>query len=319
MAHHAPPIEADGLARDYPGHRVVDALDLAVERGQIVGLLGPNGAGKTTTLRMLSGTLAPTTGRIAIAGIDLVEQPRRAKARLGYLPERPPLYADMTVREMLGFAATLRGLKPAQRRPARDRALERCGIDGVAERLIGHLSRGYRQRVGIAQALIHEPAAVILDEPTVGLDPNEIRSIRALIGGLAVDHGVILSTHVLPEVESVCSHVMILRNGAVAFAAPMTQLGCQQPDRLVLAMATPPADDAVAGLAGVHSLERLGPGRLSVQIDPETTDAASLARAVVERGWGLTELTPQPDDLDQVFARVTAREAPETARQGETA
>ncbi len=316
MVDGAPLIEAEALVREYPGRRVVDAVDLTLERGQILGLLGPNGAGKTTTLAMLSATLAPTAGRIAVAGVDLVEDPRRAKAGLGYLPERPPVYDDMTVREFLGFAAALRGLGRDQRYPAADRAIERCRLETVAGRLIGHLSRGYRQRVGIAQALVHAPAAVILDEPTVGLDPNEIRSIRALIAGLAQEHGVILSTHVLPEVESVCSHVMILHDGRVAFTAAMAELGRRETGRFILALAAPPATDALAALPGVSSAQPLGAGRFSLHIDPAVTDPAKLARTAVERGWGLTELTPQRRDLDQVFARTTAREATATGSSG---
>ena len=210
-------VSVTGLHRYYGNHCAVRDLDLELRRGEVLGLLGPNGAGKSTTMNLLTGNLAPDAGAMRIAGHDLLEDPRAAKAAIGYLPEQPPLYLELTVDEYLDYAAGLRGVARRIRRDARDAAKARCGLADSGRRLIGALSKGYRQRVGIAQALVHEPAVVILDEPTVGLDPNQIREIRALIIGLRQDHGVILSTHILPEVLATCTAVTIMDRGRLVY------------------------------------------------------------------------------------------------------
>ncbi len=214
-------VSAQGLSRKFGGHTAVAGVNLELKRGEILGFLGPNGAGKTTTMQMLTGNLAPSHGAVSICGIDLFEEPTAAKARIGYLPETPPLYfANSTVREHTSIYAarlasacqkTNAALRSA---PARSAS---CGLADVAKKLIGALSKGYQQRVGIAQAIVHRPDVVILDEPTVGLDPNQIREIRNLIRELGRDRSVILSTHILPEVESVCDRVQILHHGATVF------------------------------------------------------------------------------------------------------
>ena len=208
-------VSVTGLHRYYGNHCAVRDLDLELRRGEVLGLLGPNGAGKSTTMNMLTGNLAPDAGSVRIAGHDLLEDPRAAKTALGYLPEQPPLYLELTVDEYLDYAARLRRVEG---RDARERTKARCGLGDVGRRLIGNLSKGYRQRVGIAQALVHDPAVVILDEPTVGLDPNQIREIRALIVDLGRDHGVILSTHILPEVLATCTTVTIMDRGRLVYA-----------------------------------------------------------------------------------------------------
>ena len=301
-------IEADGLTRDYGDLRAVDGVGLALHRGEVLGLLGPNGAGKTSTMQMLCGTLAPTAGRIVVDGIDLLERPRRAKAALGYLPERPPLHPELTVAEYLRFAAALRGVPRRARAGAVERVLARCGLDDTAGRLIAHLSLGYRQRVGIAQALVHEPAAIVLDEPTAGLDPVQIREIRALITELGRERGVILSTHVLPEVQAACSRVAIMHRGRIAFAAATADLAARPPARAIIGLAEPPGAQRLEAIDGVTAVEPLGPGRFRVHFAPERGGTRALAAAACANDWGLTELTPEQRSLEQVFVSVTSRD-----------
>lgn len=206
-----------GLCRYFGSRAVVRDINLELRRGEVLGLLGPNGAGKTTIMRMLTGNLAPTAGRIEICGIDLIDKPRDAKARLGYLPETPPLYRELTVTEYLRFAATLHRVRKAKIDAALNKVLEQCELGNAARRLIGSLSKGYQQRIGIAQAIIHEPEVIILDEPTAGLDPNHMREIRTLIRQLGAERSVIISTHILPEVESMCNRVQIVNEGRTVF------------------------------------------------------------------------------------------------------
>lgn len=308
MSADPPLVEALELYRDYGALRAVDGVDVRLERGQVLGLLGPNGAGKTSTLQMICGVLAPTAGRIRIDGIDLLEAPHRAKRVLGYLPERPPLYRDMTVGEYLDFCAALHGVDRGRRAALRRRAAERCGIDGVVHRLIGNLSKGYQQRVGIAQAILHEPAAVVLDEPTVGLDPIQIREIRALIADLGNEHGVILSTHILAEVQAVCSHVQIVHLGRTVCCDTLAALDRDAGDgRLLLRLREPAAGDAIAELPGVRRAEALADGRWRVELAAGAGPDA-LATAAIERGWGLLELTPERRSLEQIFVAATTRD-----------
>jgi ABC-2 type transport system ATP-binding protein len=225
-----PVIEVAGVSKRYGDLVAVGDLSFSVGRGEVVGFLGPNGAGKTTTMRMLTGFIPPTDGSIRIAGHDVFAEPRRARAAVGYLPETPPLYAEMTVRAYVEFVASIKDVPRAARREAVERALERCGLTGVARRVIGQLSKGFRQRVGLAQAIVHSPQVLVLDEPTVGLDPIQIREIRSLIAELASPaHGsdrqtVILSTHILPEVEAICQRVILIDRGRMALDRPLAEL-----------------------------------------------------------------------------------------------
>ena len=221
-------ISARGLTRRFGAHIAVKRVDLELRRGEVLGFLGPNGAGKTTTMQMLTGNLAPTEGEIAICGIDMLARPTAAKARIGYLPEIPPLYRDLTVDEFLLLAVKLHRVPKAERTLSVLRAKERCGIGDVGRKLIGTLSKGYQQRVGIAQAIAHEPDVVILDEPTVGLDPNQIREVRALIRDLGNSHSVILSTHILPEVEALCDRVQVMHRGEVVYSEAMAAVKASQ-------------------------------------------------------------------------------------------
>ena len=219
-------LSAQNLCRNYGSYAAVDKVNLQLRRGEVLGLLGPNGAGKTTTMRMLTGNLAPSTGSIEICGIDLLDKPQQAKAHLGFLPEIPPLYQDMTVDEYLLFAARLHRVSKQTVQTVLGNVKQRCGLEDRGKHLIGNLSKGFQQRVGIAQAIIHSPDVIILDEPTVGLDPNQIREIRKLIRELGVSSSVILSTHILSEVESVCDRVQIMHQGNMVLDE--TLVGLQQ-------------------------------------------------------------------------------------------
>ncbi|MEE9352441.1 MAG: ABC transporter ATP-binding protein, partial [Thiotrichaceae bacterium] len=210
-------VQASNLHRHYGRHHAVAGVSIRLHQGEVLGLLGPNGAGKSTTMQMLTGNIAPGRGQIIIAGIDLLDDPREAKQHIGYLPEQPPVYRDMTVLEYLRYCAKLHGLTSTRISSAVDFAMQRCGLTEVGKRLIGNLSKGFQQRTGIAQAILHQPSVVILDEPTVGLDPIQIKEIRKLIRELGNDHGVILSTHILPEVKMVCDRVQIITHGKTAF------------------------------------------------------------------------------------------------------
>ena len=309
-------LEAHELVRDYGGMRAVDGVDLRIERGEVLGLLGPNGAGKTSTLNMLCGTLAPTQGQIRINGCDLLEQPRMAKRALGYLPEQPPVHPDMRVREYLHFAAGLHGLRGDRRRQAVDGALERCHLGEVQRRLIGQLSKGYRQRVGIAQAILHDPPVIVLDEPTVGLDPIQIREIRALIAELGGSHAVILSTHILPEVQAVCTSVQIMHRGRIAWRDTVAGFDRDSGSVDTVTVALGNAAAMPQGLPGVEAIEDLGDQRFRLRLTPAPDAAERLASALVsEHGLALRELTPERRTLEQIFVEVTTAEADGAAPQ----
>ena len=206
------------LSRFYGSLIAVNNISFHLNKGEVLGFLGPNGAGKSSAMQVITGNLAPSTGQINICGFDLLDSAKQAKANIGYLPEQPPLYRELTVNEYLSFCAQLNRLEKSKQQVAIDRAKERCGLTDVGKRLINNLSKGYQQRVGIAQAIIHSPAIVVLDEPTVGLDPIQIKEIRTLIRELAEEHGVILSTHILPEVQMTCDRVQIINQGQLVYS-----------------------------------------------------------------------------------------------------
>ncbi len=309
-------LRAEGLYRWYGERCAVAGLDLELARGDVLGLLGPNGAGKTTTLHMLTGNLAPSAGRVTVAGHDLLDAPRAAKAAVGYLPEQPPLYRELTVGEYLRYCARLNGIARARVGEAVRRAMARCGLEGMGRRLIGNLSKGYQQRVGIAQAIIHAPPVVILDEPTVGLDPIQIREIRELVRELGRDHAVILSTHILPEVQMVCSRVEIIHRGRIVWSAAMDALERElAAGALLVRLARPPAPEALAGIPGVEAVEPLGEGRFRLRHAAGASPAEAVAEAAVRGGWGLLELTPERRSLEQVFVELTTAEEPDARRE----
>lgn len=296
------------LSRFYGDFCAVDDLSFDLARGQIVGFLGTNGAGKTTTMQMLSGTLAPTQGQITLAGYDLLDDPLAAKKHIGYLPEQPPLYPELRVEEYLRFCARLHGVSRSALAAALDYALQACGLTAVYRRLIGHLSKGYQQRIGIAQAIIHHPAVVILDEPTVGLDPVQILDIRALIRQLGAQHSVILSTHLLPEVQAVCSHVQILHLGQSVLQSPVEALLAQPVTSVKVGLHHPPSLERVQALPSVTHVEVLDDHYLRVHCEPGAASAELIAQQAVSEQWGLFALIPERLSLEQLFINLTCQD-----------
>jgi len=307
-----PLIVVERVSRWYGSHLALNDISFTVRRGEVLGFLGPNGAGKTTTMQIVCGVLAPHGGRVTIAGRDLAASPREAKANIGYLPEDPPLYLDLSVDQYLAFCAGLRGVPRRSRASAVANAKERCGLGDVGRRLIGNLSRGYQQRVGIAQAIIHSPAVVILDEPTVGLDPRQIVGIRELIRELGEDHGVMLSTHILPEVQTTCDRVLIINRGRLLVDEPMETLRGGGPARdWTVALASPPVPEELEALPGVARVQVVDRNRFRVTFRKGAPDAAAgLAEHAVKAGWGLYELVPDTGTLEETFLRVTGSHVP---------
>ncbi|MBI3041442.1 MAG: ABC transporter ATP-binding protein [Betaproteobacteria bacterium] len=302
-------ISARGLTRSFGSHTAVNNINLELRRGEVLGFLGPNGAGKTTTMQMLTGNLAPTRGAIHICGIDLLEAPVSAKARIGYLPEVPPLYRELTVDEYLSLAARLHRVARARRRDAVASAKQRCGLADAGARLIGTLSKGYQQRVGIAQAIVHAPDVVILDEPTVGLDPNQIREIRALIRELGGAHSVILSTHILPEVEAVCDRVQIMHHGNIVYGDTIGALKqFQSGATLLVGLRRAPPLAELAALPGVAAAESLEAGVFRIQPVAGANPTDALVSQSVARNWGLYQIKPAQTSLEDVFVNLTRRE-----------
>ncbi len=314
-------IRVEGLTRRFGAHTAVDGVDFEVRRGEVLGFLGPNGAGKTTTMRMITGNLAPSAGRITINGLDILDRPKAAKAAIGYLPEQPPLYRELTVDEYLRFCARLNRIPRGRVAHAVASAKERCGLGEVGRRLIGNLSKGYQQRVGIAQAIIHSPAVVVLDEPTVGLDPIQIREIRHLIRELGGEHSVILSTHILPEVQAVCDRVQIINRGRLVMSDSIEALTCRSDTgHLLLRLARPPGAGKIhAHIAGVAAVEECGDGAFRLHLAGDGVTAEQVAQIAVAQGWGLRELTPERRSLEQIFVDITAGDSGSADRDADGA
>ncbi len=302
-------LDARALSRSFAGRPVVRDVELQVNRGEVLGFLGPNGAGKTTTMQMLTGNLSPGSGSISICGVDLLERPVEAKRHVGYLPETPPLYRELRVDEYLALAARLRRVAKKDGPRAVAAAKERCGLTAVGRQLIGTLSKGYQQRVGIAQAIVHEPDLIILDEPTVGLDPNQIREIRALIRELGRGRSVILSTHILPEVETVCDRVHIMNEGGLVYSGGIDDLRALRGGRaLLVGLRQPPALAELATITGVARAAAAGPNLFRIEPGGDADPAEEIARLSVERGWRLFQLGPAQSSLEDIFAHLTQRE-----------
>ena len=320
-------IKVKELTKKYARTIAVDHVSFEVQKGQIVGFLGPNGAGKTTTMRMLTCFLPPTSGSATVAGFDVLEQPLEVKKRIGYLPETPPLYPEMETAEYLKFVGRLKGLSASEVNKRVDYVCDRCAIADVKTKLLGKLSKGYRQRVGLAQAIIHNPDVLILDEPTAGLDPKQINETRELIRGLAGDHTIILSTHILPEVEQTCQQVIIINKGKLVATDSVQNL--QARARGVESVLV-----EIAGRNGSLDLSvvqrKLEQIRGISRVQYKTSHAnrnvfeiesqkgfvrGDLARAVVEAGWDLNELRPAAMSLEEIFLQLTGEEAAAPAEE----
>lgn len=302
-------VEAIELTRLYGGREAVSNVNFTLSKGEVLGFLGPNGAGKSTTMKMLTGNLAPSRGSVKICGIDMMENPKEAKALIGYLPEMRPLYKELTVDEYLVMAARLHRVSAKHMKSAVENAKERCGLGHMSKRLIENLSNGYQQRVGIAQAIIHRPMVVILDEPTVGLDPIQIRDIRALIREVGCEHSVIISTHILPEVEMVCDQVQIIDKGKLVFNGSIDVLKRQRVgNKLLIGLRHQPAMDEVLRIAGVSEAESLENGMVRVRFAEGATPAEAIVQTAVQQGWGLYQIAPDQTSLEDVFVQLTYQE-----------
>ncbi|WP_435105090.1 ABC transporter ATP-binding protein [Arhodomonas sp. AD133] len=305
-------IEVQSLSRRYGDITAVDDVSFSIDRGEVVGLLGHNGAGKTTIMKMLTGYLEPTAGGIRIDGLDMATQRREIQARIGYLPENCPVYPEMTVVDYLDYHAVLYGVPEADRPHAIRQSVERTALGEKALDRVATLSRGYRQRVGVAQAILHGPKVVILDEPTNGLDPSQIRDMRALIRRLAEHATVLVSTHILQEVQAVCDRVLMMRRGRLALDARLDELG-DAPRLLVTLDGEPNRVTSVLGeLAGVSQVDPLGPAhghghRYAVSADGDARELApTLARRVQDEGMALYALEPEMRDLETVFTEINS-------------
>ncbi len=299
-------VRVEGLERRYGEALAVAGVSFEVHRGEVLGLLGPNGAGKSTTMQIIAGALAPSAGQVHIDGLDILDHPIAAKGRIGYLPEQPPLYRELTVDEYLRYCARLHRVPRGEVAPALARARQRCGLEAMGHRLIGNLSKGYQQRVGIAQAIIHNPAVVILDEPTVGLDPIQIREIRQLIRELGGEHSVILSTHILPEVQAVCDRVQIIHRGRLVLNEDLKALEARSEAELLVRLTAPPAIEVLGGLPGVARVETPAAGVFLLHLTAGANPAPQLVRDAVAGDWGLVELSPRRRTLEEVFVQLTA-------------
>lgn len=312
-------IEVSGITKEFGRVTAVDGITFSVAKGEVLGFLGPNGAGKTTTMRILTGFIPATRGTAVVAGHDILSQPLEAKRKIGYLPENPPLYPEMTVWDYLDFVARVKGV-PRERRKARiEESLERCSLTDVRDKLTGKLSKGYRQRVGLAQAMVHEPEVLILDEPTAGLDPKQINETRALIRSLGGDHTVVLSTHILPEVVMTCDRVVIINQGSVV--AQGTTQGLidrfRKAEELSVVVEGPEPEvlDAIRaqdGVLGAEPVRREGDTvtyRLSVAPGaPGEKVRRELAARIVRAGYGLLGLHQEGTTLEEVYLRVVSSE-----------
>jgi ABC-2 type transport system ATP-binding protein len=324
-------IEVQHLTKRYGRVTAVDDVTFRVERGEILGFLGPNGAGKTTTMRILTGFIPATDGKAVVAGFDVFDQPLEAKKRIGYLPETPPLYPDMRVTEYLDFVGKVKGVPPGERKDRVKSVMARTRISDVADRLCSKLSKGYKQRVGLAQALIHNPDVLILDEPTAGLDPKQIIETRELVKELSGDHTVILSTHILPEVSQTCQRVVIINRGrVVAIDTPDNLTARLRGSETMYVQVDAGGRDAAVALARIGGVTRVveadrRDSAVGYEVESERGHdiRRDLAQAVVTNGWGLLELRPMRMSLEEIFLSLTTEEldasAPAEAPAGETA
>jgi len=312
-------ITVSELTKRYARHTAVDHISFEIKKGQVVGFLGPNGAGKTTTMRILTCFMPPTSGTANVAGFDVLDQPLEVKKRIGYLPENPPLYPEMRTAEYLTFVGNLKGLSGDELRKRVDYVAERCAVADVKDKLLGKLSKGYRQRVGLAQAIIHNPEVLILDEPTAGLDPKQINETRDLIKSLAGDHTIVLSTHILPEVEQICERVIIIAKGKLVATDSVANLQHRATGGESLLLEIAARDSGKLDPVGVQRrLEQVSgvvrvavkdqrPDRYTFELESQKAGftRGDLARAVVESGWDLNEMRSTSVSLEEIFLQLT--------------
>jgi ABC-2 type transport system ATP-binding protein len=324
-------ITVSELTKRYARHTAVDSISFEVQKGQIVGFLGPNGAGKTTTMRILTCFMPPTSGSAKVAGFDVLEESFEVKKRIGYLPELPPLYPEMRTSEYLTFVGNLKGLSGDELRKRVGYVSERCAIADVQDKLLGKLSKGYRQRVGLAQAIIHNPEVLILDEPTAGLDPKQINETRDLIKSLAGDHTIVLSTHILPEVEQICQQVIIINKGKLVATDSVNNLQhrAQGAESLLVEVAGRNGDvdsaavqkrlEQISGVSRVlFKNKKQSRSTFELESRKDSFVRGDLARAVVEAGWDLNELRPTSVSLEEIFLQLTGEHPPEAVVEAAT-
>lgn len=299
-------IEVEGLSKVYGGSRAVRDVSFKVEKGEIIGFLGPNGAGKTTTMRILTCFMAPTSGTARIAGFDILENSLEVRRHIGYLPETAPLYPEMTVRDYLLYVAALKGVPKSKRAERLEAALDAGRLEERADSLIRKLSKGYRQRVGIAQAVIHDPPVLIMDEPSSGLDPRQRAETRSFIKSLAKDHTIILSTHILPDVQETCSRVVIINQGQVVAQDEVANLEAGRGGiQLSLKRPTPDAREKLTRVAGIAKVTTDGHGIFSVDVKGGDDPREDIANLCVNENWGLLELSRRRANLEEVFLQLT--------------
>ena len=305
-------IEVRELTKNYGPHKAIDRLSFSVKKGEVVGFLGPNGAGKTTTMKIITGFMAPSEGSVKVAGFDVFENPIEVKKRIGYLPETPPVYGEMSVESYLQFVARLKGVEKARIHALVERAIEKTDLGSVRKRLIQNLSKGYRQRVGISQALVSEPEVLILDEPTVGLDPRQVAEVRQLIKDLAGHHTIILSTHILPEVQASCQRIIIINKGKIVAEDNLESLSKRMSgsSRVHLRVGKPSDQlkSQLSGLSGVRGVVMPAPGSYEIDTDGNKDVSQAIAAQVVSSGAGLLELREEQFNLEDVFLKLTTSE-----------
>jgi len=307
-------IKASGIERYYGNFHAVKNLDFELHKGDILGFLGPNGAGKSTTMQIISGCLAPDAGQIQINGFDLTDEPTQAKQLLGYLPELPPLYKELTVDEYLSYTARLRKIPKAEISQSLEKSKSRCGLTTVGNKLISNLSKGYQQRVGIAQAIIHNPAVIILDEPTVGLDPIQIQEIRQLIIELGKDHGIILSTHILPEVQAVCNRVQIIRQGELVYHSDMKTLTDSMNSQQTELCFSKTIDISLLDeTKKFWNIEKITETNYLAELSDSGTNEEEaiqlLLKPITDNKLPLISMSPKTQSLEQIFIDLTANES----------
>lgn len=301
-----PIVRIIGLSHRYSTSWAIRDINIEIPRSGILGLLGSNGAGKSTTMNILCGVLTPTTGEVIINGIDLRKEPERAKQEIGFLPQTPPLYMDLTVDEYLKHAAILRSVEKDQLKNALEEVKERCGLTHINKRLIKNLSGGYKQRVGIAQAIIHKPKLVVFDEPTNGLDPNQILEVRALIKDIASDRAVILSTHILTEVQYLCRDIVMIESGRIVFADTMEAFDNYiAPHSMLVVMENAPPAEAFQAIEGITRVEYLTEKQLRIYFNGDKSISETLVQESARQGWRLRELNMEKNSLDETFAQLS--------------